>query len=95
MEQNKTNIPPVGNSNPNSPLKKGPKFNLYWIYGAFAIALIALNFWDKGMGARPKEETFQTINKNFISFKKNDHLVLSNNKIIPLGNTYKASINNL
>lgn len=35
------------------------------------------------------------INKNFISFKKNDHLVLSNNKIIPLGNTYKASINNL
>ena len=76
MEQNKTNIPPVGNSNPNSPLKKGPKFNLYWIYGAFAIALIALNFWDKGMGARPKEETFQTINKNFISKHLVDSMVV-------------------
>jgi len=71
MEQNKSNIPPAGNNNPNTPNKKGPKLNLYWIYALFAIALIALNFWDKGFTSHPKEETFQTINKEFI----NKHLV--------------------
>ncbi len=77
MEQNKPNIPPVGNSTPNGPNKKGPKFNLYWIYGLFAVALIALNFWDKGFTQHAKEETFQTINKEFISKHLVDSMVVA------------------
>ena len=77
MEQNKTNIPPAGNNNPGGPNKKGPKFNLYWIYALFAVALIALNFWDKGFTQHAKEETFQNINKKFISKDLVDSMVVS------------------
>ncbi|MBK7762514.1 MAG: ATP-dependent zinc metalloprotease FtsH [Bacteroidetes bacterium] len=76
MEPNKTNIPPAGNKNPTPPIKKGPKFNLYWIYGLFAVALIALNFWDKGMSHNAKEADFQTINKKFISKNLVDSMVV-------------------
>ncbi len=77
MEQNKTNIPPAGNNTPGGPNKKGPKFNLYWIYALFAVALIALNFWDKGFTQHAKEETFQNINKKFISKHLVDSMVVS------------------
>ena len=36
-----------GGRNPNSPMKKGPKFNIWWVYGLFAGALLILNFWGK------------------------------------------------
>ena len=77
MEQNKTNIPPAGNNTPGRPNKKGPKFNLWWIYGTFAIALLAMNFWDKGFTQHAKEETFQNINKKFISKHLVDSMVVS------------------
>jgi cell division protease FtsH len=77
MEQNKTNIPPAGNNTPGGPNKKGPKFNLWWIYGTFAIALLAMNFWDKGFTQHAKEETFQNINKKFISKHLVDSMVVS------------------
>ena len=69
-------MPAGGNNNPNLPNKKGPRFNLYWIYGIFAVALIALNFWDKGFTQHAKEETFQTINKQFISKHLVDSMVV-------------------
>jgi AFG3 family protein len=74
-QQNKPTLPPLGGNTPN---KKGPKFNLYWIYGFFAVVLIALNFWNTKIGhdARPKQETFQTINKNFISKHLVDSMVV-------------------
>lgn len=74
MEQQKPNIPP--GSNPNQPPRKGPRFNLYWIYGIFAILLIGLNFWDKGFTSHAREVDFQTINKRFISKHLVDSMVV-------------------
>lgn len=81
MENNKpqtpvtpTPTPPVGNSNNSQ--KKGPKFNLWWIYGAFAIALLAFNFYGKDFTNNAKDESFQTINKRFIATKMVDSLVV-------------------
>ena len=65
---------PVGNSN-NSP-KKGPKFNLWWIYGAFAVALIAFQFYGKDLTRNAKDESFQTINNRFITRHMVDSLVV-------------------
>ncbi len=82
MEQNQSNLPPSGNKNPNlPPNKKGPKFNLYWIYGIFGLALIALNFWDKGFNASTREETFQTINRQYISHQLVDSMVVMGKKV--------------
>ncbi len=71
MEDNKK---PTGNI-PSSN-KKGPKFNLYWIYGLFAVALITLNFWNKDLTNNSKEESFQTINQQFISKHLVDSMVV-------------------
>ncbi|MBP6624823.1 MAG: ATP-dependent zinc metalloprotease FtsH [Chitinophagaceae bacterium] len=71
MEDNKK---PTGNL-PSSN-KKGPKFNLYWIYGLFAVALITLNFWNKDLTNNSKEESFQTINQQFISKHLVDSMVV-------------------
>jgi cell division protease FtsH len=73
MEQQQSNTSPGANNTPN---KKGPKFNLYWIYGLFAVALLALNFWDKSFTQHAKEETFQTVNKRFISKHLVDSMVV-------------------
>jgi cell division protease FtsH len=81
MEDKKTqnsaptpNQNPVGNAN-NSP-KKGPKFNLWWIYGAFAVALLVFQFYGKDLTRNAKEESFQTINNRFITKHMVDSLVV-------------------
>jgi AFG3 family protein len=74
MEEQKPILPgSQGNQN-----KKGPKFNLWWIYGAFAIAILMMNFWGKGLGNNVKEESFQTIDQRFIQTRLVDSLVVYN-----------------
>ena len=74
MEDKNSNI--NGNQQPNTPQKKGPKFNIWWVYGLFAIALIVLNFWGKDFTHNTKEETFQNINSKFISKNLVDSMVV-------------------
>jgi cell division protease FtsH len=81
MEDKKTqnsaptpNQNPVGNAN-NSP-KKGPKFNLWWIYGAFAVALLVFQFYGKDLTRNAKEVSFQTINNRFITKHMVDSLAV-------------------
>ncbi|HNF72357.1 MAG TPA: ATP-dependent zinc metalloprotease FtsH, partial [Chitinophagaceae bacterium] len=81
MEAQKPNMPPTGNSNPKQPKRKGPFFNIYWIYGLFAVALLALNFWDRGFSPGAREVDFQTINKNFISRHLVDSMVVVGKKV--------------
>ena len=71
--ENNQKMPP---NNPLQPNKKGPKFNLYWIYGLFAVALIILNFYSKDITSNAKEESFQTINQQFISKHLVDSMVV-------------------
>lgn len=76
MEENNKNIPPTGNQNSNSPQKKGPKFNIWWVYGLFAVALLILNFWGKDFTNNTSEETFQNINSKYISKNLVDSMVV-------------------
>ncbi len=95
---------PVGSPNPNMPPKKGPKFNIYWIYGLFLLALIALNFWGKDFTHNVKEESFQSINSRFISKNWVDSMVVYGKSVdvfldkdslkLPVNATLLKSLNN-
>jgi AFG3 family protein len=69
MEDNRKSggLPPDFNKNPQ---KKGPKFNMYWIYGIILLSLIGLNIYS---GSGPNS----TANKKDISFSdfKNEYLL--------------------
>lgn len=81
MEENK-NIPGApGNQGPNGPQRKGPRFNLWWIYGLFALVILVMNFWGKGIGHNAREESFQTIDNEFIQKKLVDSMVVFNKTV--------------
>ncbi|MEZ5046595.1 MAG: ATP-dependent zinc metalloprotease FtsH [Chitinophagaceae bacterium] len=75
MEENKIplNTPP---QTPKKPNNKGPKFNLFWIYGLFFVAIIVLQFWGKDFGRHTQTESFQTINQRFIQTGLVDSMVV-------------------
>ena len=64
MEENKNkkSFPP-GLNGSKDPNKKGPKFNMYWIYGLIILSLIGLNFFGSGI------ENAQKLN-SFLEFKQ-------------------------
>lgn len=78
QEQNSNNIPGSGDHNPmNKGNKKGPRFNIFWIYGLFIVALILFQFYGKNLtGSGPKEQTFQFINQHFLVTNQVDSLVV-------------------
>jgi cell division protease FtsH len=46
--------------------KKGPKFNIYWIYVLIALALLAMNFFEP-FHSKPQEISFQDFAKNYLA----------------------------
>jgi cell division protease FtsH len=54
LKQNdKSNFPrfrPKNENDPNNP-RKGPKFNIYWVWGLIAVGLLAFQFWGGLSGA--------------------------------------------
>ena len=53
-----------GNDNPNTP-KKGPKFNIYWIYGLILLAILGAQFYGGNFGTTTAEHSFQDF-KEFL-----------------------------
>jgi AFG3 family protein len=76
MEEQNSNPGSPGNNNPNGPQRKGPRFNLWWIYGLFAVVILVMNFWGKGLGHNAREESFQTVEREFISKRLVDSMVV-------------------
>lgn len=67
---------------PKDPNKKGPKFNILWIYAIFAVGLLLLNFGGGfGLGNNAREESFQNIDSKFIQTHMVDSLVVFNKKV--------------
>ena len=60
MNQNQSNT----NTTPDKE-KKGPKFNIYWIYGLIAVVLLGAQFY-KGFGAEGSTIYQQCIFKIFL-----------------------------
>jgi len=46
-----------GNDNPNQ--RKGPKFNIYWIYGIILLAILGANFIGGNFGTTSSDHSFQ------------------------------------
>jgi AFG3 family protein len=62
MEDNKQNNPPgdmrPGNENPSNSSRKGPKFNIYWIYGLILVAILGAQFFGGSFGNSVTERSF-------------------------------------
>lgn len=74
MEDNNTPQQP-GTPN-NQPPKKGPRFNLYWIYGIFIVILLFIQFGGRDFTRSAREESFQTINTRYLQKGLVDSMVV-------------------
>src|SRR5579875_3642095 len=77
MEENKQRPGVPGNDNKNP--RKGPRFNIYWIYGIILLAILAVQFFGSSIGNSNKEYSFQEFRLNYLDQNKVDHLVVVNN----------------
>src|SRR6185295_18198831 len=59
---------------------KGPKFNIYWVYGLILAALIASQFFTYSRAA--KEKSFEEFAQNMLAPGDVDKLVVVNNKYV-------------
>ncbi len=61
--------------------KKGPKFNIYWVYAFIGIALLAMNLVD--FGNHPKELSgFKQFQQEYLRSGDVDRLVVVNKKLV-------------
>jgi len=60
--------------------KKGPKFNIYWVYAFIGIALLAMNFFD--FRTQTKEISFQEFQLDYLKPGDVDKLEVINKKYV-------------
>ncbi len=77
MEDNKQR-PPVG---PGNEKRKGPRFNIYWIYGIIILSLLALQFFVSNSNNPTHEHSFQEITP-FMAKGEVTKLVVVNNDYV-------------
>ena len=63
MEENQQK-PGLKPGSENQTPRKGPKFNIYWIYGIILLAILGAQFVGGSFGASPAEHTFQDFKDN-------------------------------
>jgi len=83
MEDNKQStgpgdLKPGGDNTPNSP-RKGPKFNIYWIYGLIVVAILGANFYGGNLSNSVVEGSFQEM-KNRLAKNEVAKLIVINNE---------------
>lgn len=71
-------LPGGENKNP----KKGPKFNIYWVYGIIFVALIVLQFYTSNFNAPTTTKSFQEFRDDYLYKGKVDHINVINNSEI-------------
>ena len=76
MEEQKKR--PSGNSDGRGP-KKGPRFNIYWVYGIIFLLLICLQFFSGSMGSSVKDVSFQEFKAQYLDRGIVEKLVVVNN----------------
>src|ERR1017187_5769184 len=76
MEENlqKPDMKPA-EDNPNQ--RKGPKFNIYWIYGLILLAIIGANFLGNNFGSSTTERSFEDL-KDYLSKNEVSKLIVIN-----------------
>ena len=66
------------NKLPNFKPSKGPKFNIFWMYGIIIAVIIGLNIWNGGVGGNSVEYTFQIFKTQFLDSNKVDKIYVYN-----------------
>lgn len=84
MEDNKSRpgggLPPgYDNNNPNK--RKGPKFNMYWIYGLIVLALIGLNIFGNNIQPSEKKTSFLEFKQNYLDKGNVKKVVVVNKEV--------------
>ena len=79
MEDNKQKpgMKPGDNPNPNLTPRKGPKFNIYWIYGLILLAIVGAQFVSGNLGGSAAERGFQDF-KDYLNKGEVTKLVVIN-----------------
>ncbi|MBS1781429.1 MAG: ATP-dependent zinc metalloprotease FtsH [Bacteroidetes bacterium] len=75
MEENKQNPFP---GNDNKPMRKGPKFNIYWVYGIIFVSLIILQFYTGSYNSNTQVKSFQEFRDDYLYQGKVDHVNVVN-----------------
>lgn len=78
MEDNKQR-PGTGAGGSNQPPKKGPRFNIYWVYGIILVAILGLQFLGN-FSSSTSEHSFQDFRLNYLDKGKVEKLVVVNNE---------------
>ncbi len=83
MEYNNSNKKNQVGSDGKSPMddKKGPKFNIYWIYGIILISFLGLMFFNNGTNTNNKEITFLDFKNNYLEQDKVKEVVIVNKEL--------------
>src|SRR4051812_38907829 len=91
MEDNNKQIPGMkpGSNDPNQ--KKGPRFNIYWIYGIILLIIFGVQFFGGNLTSLSNEYSFQDF-KSYndkgqvakIKVLNNDHVEVYLKKDVPL-----------
>src|SRR5215216_3066469 len=69
-DNNQRPLPPPGGpaNEPKTP-RKGPRFNIYWVYGIIILAILSLQLFSGAFGSSEKTITFQDLRKKLDSNK--------------------------
>src|ERR1700742_3801138 len=68
-----------GSENPNQ--KKGPKFNIYWIYGIILLAIIGAQFLGGNFGASTTDHSFEDLKDNLTKGQVAKLVVINNDHV--------------
>lgn len=71
---------PPGYDN-NNPKRKGPKFNMYWIYGLIVVALLGLNIFGSNIQSTEKKTSFLEFKQNYLDKGNVRKVVIVNKEI--------------
>jgi len=78
MENNKQRPPSTPGSD-NQPPRKGPRFNIYWIYGIIFLVLIGVQFFGSGTGSSSGQHSFQEFRAKYLDKGLVQRLIVVNN----------------
>jgi cell division protease FtsH len=84
MEENNNRQVPGGNGAPKEGRtpRKGPRFNIYWIYGIILLLLIGLNFFGNSFGSSTaKDISFQRFRNEYLVPGKVSRVVVITNTL--------------
>ena len=77
MEDNKQR--PLLPGNENKGPRKGPRFNIYWVYGIIFVALIVLQFYSSNFTSSTETKSFVEFRDDYLYKGRVDHVNVVNN----------------